>query len=352
MPKTPKRRPPSNLIYTPITLNELDVVISLENHEEMWRLPVENYACKKIGWFYDVITLRVADEARWNLDHLERDLSSLTLKADRIVCGSYSAEKDLHTFYPRSRGKTCVIYDGHDVDRFRQGGDTELRGRLLNQLGIDRRVPYLIAIGGIEARKNNINMLRACVHLRKQRPGLAFQLVLVGEIYALPGFRLQVDRARRFLPVIHTGYLSDGDVSLLLGGARGLLYPSLWEGFGIPPLEAMTAGTLVITSALGSLPEVCGEHALYCDPYEPTVIAAAIARCLEMAPAEREQRLEPARRHASRFTWERMGEQVIQLLRSELACNAEVDGGSASQSLPAPSLLSLEAKQRERIATW
>ena len=316
--------------HVAVTLNELDLLISFENHEEIWRLPVENYPCKTIGWFYDVISLRVDDEARWNLDHLEKDLSSLTLKADRIVCGSQSAEQDLHTFYPRSSDKTCVIYDGHDMERFRSAGDGAIEPGLMELLGINRDVPYLIAVGGIEARKNNINMLRACIHLRKLRPALQFQLVLVGEVYALPGFRLQVERARRFLPVIHTGYVGDNVVATLMAGARGLLYPSLWEGFGIPPLEAMSAGTVVIASDLGSIPEVCGEHAIYCDPYEPADIAESIARCLDMPSDERAYWTERARRHAARFSWERMGEQVVQLVRAELAGSDEMTNHPSS----------------------
>jgi glycosyltransferase involved in cell wall biosynthesis len=302
-----------------VTLNELDLLISFENHEEIWRLPVENYSCKTVGWFYDVITLRVADEARWNLDHLEKALSSFTLKADRIVCGSSSAEKDLHTFYPRARGKTCVIYDGHDVSRFQPSGDAGALDKLLDDVRLDRHIPYVVTLGGIEPRKNTINLLRACIHLRKRRPELSFQLLLVGEVHGLPGFAMQVERARQFLPVVHAGYRSDEDVARLLTGARALLFPSLWEGFGIPPLEAMTAGALVITSDLASMPEVCGENAIYCDPYEPADIAATLAVCLEMAEQEREERVQAARRHAARFTWERMGEQVIQLLRAELA---------------------------------
>jgi glycosyltransferase involved in cell wall biosynthesis len=347
--------------WFPVTLNELDLLISFENHEEVWRLPVENYACKTIGWFYDVITLRVAEEARWNLDHLEKALSSLTLKADRIVCGSYSAESDLHAFFPRARGKTCVIYDGHDVSRFQPTGDagTGVRGivfdgvaphpnplpggerALLVDLGLDRNLPYILTLGGIEPRKNTINMLRACIHLRKQRPELPFQLILVGEVHALPGFALQVERARQFLPVVHAGYLSDEDVARLLAGARALLFPSLWEGFGIPQLEAMTAGALVITSDLSSMPEVCGEHAIYCDPYEPADIAAALARCLEMPEGERLERVQNAQRHASRFTWERMGEQVIQLLRAELAC----DDPSIVSALQAEKTISVRRPQ-------
>ncbi len=316
------RSPPRSRCF-PVTLNELDLLISFENHEEIWRLPVENYSCKTVGWFYDVITLRVAEEARWNLDHLEKALSSFTLKAERIVCGSYSAERDLHTFYPRAQGKTCVIYDGHDVSRFQPSGDAGALDKLLDDVGLDRGIPYVVALGGIEPRKNTINLLRACIHLRKHRPELAFQLVLVGEVHVLPGFAMQVERARQFLPVVHAGYRSDEDVARFLAGARALLFPSLWEGFGIPPLEAMTAGALVITSDLASMPEVCGENAVYCDPYEPADIAAALAVCLEMPEHEREERVQAARRHAARFTWERMGEQVIQLLRAELASDAE-----------------------------
>jgi glycosyltransferase involved in cell wall biosynthesis len=93
--------------------------------------------------------------------------------------------------------------------------------------------------------------------------------------------------------------------------AAGFIFPSKWEGFGIPNLEAMTAETLVITSDIGPMPEVCGEHALYCDPYDHTNIALQMIRCLEMTEGERIQRLKAAKIHAKQFTWKKAAEEMM-----------------------------------------
>jgi alpha-1,3-rhamnosyl/mannosyltransferase len=93
--------------------------------------------------------------------------------------------------------------------------------------------------------------------------------------------------------------------------ATGFVFPSKWEGFGIPNLEAMTSETIVITSELGPMPEVCGEHALYCDPYDHTSIAMQMLKCLEMRKEERAQRLKAAKLHASQYTWKKAAGEMM-----------------------------------------
>jgi glycosyltransferase involved in cell wall biosynthesis len=316
------------IAYDAITPDLLDAIVSFEVHEEIWSLPIENYPTRLITWFHDATSKRVADESRWNLDNMESGVSACVYRADKIVCVSHSARGDLHAFFDVPPERTCVIHNGHDAERFARPVPEATLREVWARLGIDARLPYLIALGGVEGRKNSINMIRACVHLRKRRPELRFQMVFVGRVNMLPGLRFHIEQARRYLPVVHAGYGKDGDVPLLLAGARGLLYPSLWEGFGIPPLEAMSAGTLVIASELAALPEVCGGHALYCDPYDPASIATSIEECLLMSAAERQRRVHAARQHAAQFTWERTGEKLLQLLRAELAAGrpAEVNG--------------------------
>jgi glycosyltransferase involved in cell wall biosynthesis len=314
-----------------VTLGELDGVLSFWWFpvENFYFLPLENYSTKIIGWFLDGIPLRMNAEdyaGVLSLDDYMREVSPLALKASKIICISKSAENDLNTFFAASRGKTCVVHLAHQKERFQQSNpQANLQTNLatvLSKYDIDDELPYFIAIGVHEPSKNIVNILRACTQVARAHPALKFQLLLVGlSGRAGPekkyGYFLR--EARKQIRVTSLGYVPDEELAVLLSGAKALLYPSLWEGFGIPPLEAMSAGTLVVTSNLSSLPEVCGENAIYCDPFDPMDIGEATRRCLEMTDEERQQRIRNGQMHASSFSWERAAEELLKVLRDEFA---------------------------------
>jgi glycosyltransferase involved in cell wall biosynthesis len=104
-----------------------------------------------------------------------------------------------------------------------------------------------------------------------------------------------------------TGYLEDAALAELLNGAYALVFPSLWEGFGLPAVEAMACGLPVLASRRGSLPEVVGEAGLYFEPEDPAAISASVLRLLH-DPALRENLAELARRRSADFRWERAAE--------------------------------------------
>ena len=127
-----------------------------------------------------------------------------------------------------------------------------------------------------------------------------------------------IKQTNLLLPVHALEYLPDNQISTFMNRATGFVFPSKWEGFGIPNLEAMTAETLVITSDLGPMPEVCGDHALYCDPYDHTSIAMQMLKCLEMTKEERGQRLKAAKRHASQSTWKKAAGEMMNTINQLL----------------------------------
>jgi glycosyltransferase involved in cell wall biosynthesis len=109
------------------------------------------------------------------------------------------------------------------------------------------------------------------------------------------------------------GYVTDSELRALYEHAVCLVYPSLYEGFGLPPLEAMACGCPVITSRAASLPEVCGEAALYCDPRDPADIAQAMRRVLGSEELRRDLRQRGLER-SSQFRWSGSGEAVLSVL--------------------------------------
>jgi glycosyltransferase involved in cell wall biosynthesis len=113
--------------------------------------------------------------------------------------------------------------------------------------------------------------------------------------------------------LLRLGALDDNELGATLQRATCLVYPSLYEGFGIPVLEAMMCGTLVVAARAASLTEVGGEHAIYVDPEDERSIAAGLSRACEMESQERSSRLIAARSWAQSFTWERAAAETLRI---------------------------------------
>jgi glycosyltransferase involved in cell wall biosynthesis len=158
--------------------------------------------------------------------------------------------------------------------------------------------PYLFTAATLEPRKNLETLLEAFARLRERRPEL--QLVIAGP--AGWGGRAVEGEGVRVL-----GYVEDDELPALYRGAEAVVYPSLYEGFGIPIVEAMASGTPVVASAHPSLDEASGGIAVRADPENPEALAAGIERAL----AERETRVPRGLEHAARFTWRACGEAML-----------------------------------------
>ena len=162
----------------------------------------------------------------------------------------------------------------------------------------DLGAPYVLAVGTDEPRKNLARLLEAHRLLRAR--GSELQLVLVGA----PGWQA---RQRAGNGVRALGYVADDELPALYRGASVYCYPSLFEGFGIPVVEAMACGTPVVASAHPSLDEASGDAAVRAEPTDPEAIADALERALDLRPDV----IARGREHASRFTWRACGEAVL-----------------------------------------
>lgn len=174
--------------------------------------------------------------------------------------------------------------------------------------------PYLLFVGTIEPRKNIARLLRA-FDLLKENPGIPHQLVLAGSKGWQDQEILQTAKEiRHGGDVIFTGYVSDREKNALYQNAVAFVFPSLYEGFGIPPLEAMASGCPVVCANAASLPEVAGDAAELVDPLEVESIADGIWRMLSDGAYARELR-EKGYLQAKKYTWEASAKRLTEICR-------------------------------------
>ena len=185
----------------------------------------------------------------------------------------------------------------------------------LRQLGVTP--PFFVAFGGEAPRKNVARLLEAVVRFTREVTA-DVRLVLVGASGPARGrFQAQAESLGIGKSVVPLGYLPEGDVARLLARAEALVYPSLYEGFGLPILEAMAAGAPVITSGVTSMPEVAGGAALLVDPTDAGAIADAMRTCYLNEAVKSELRAR-GRRRAAAFTWDETARGVLATYRRAL----------------------------------
>jgi len=296
----PRQAPAAAETKQCVAFGSLDAILSFEVFESVWEWPAELYRTRMIAIYHDAIPFRIDEGAGWDPARYFKLCGRMVRRAHRICCNSESTRRDLETMFPHARAATIVTPHGHDLERFRQAGPAD-RSWIHQKYSCRGRIVAMIGV--IEPRKNQAGMFHACRYLDIKEVGERLTLLLIGRRMHPPDRKLQ-ESAAAHVDIVETGYVSDEDLPKLLAASDVFVYPSCWEGFGLPVLEAMTAGVPVVCSDLSSLPEVGGEHVTYCDPYEPASIASAIREVLAFTPEERSRRIAAARQWAAGFTWE------------------------------------------------
>jgi glycosyltransferase involved in cell wall biosynthesis len=232
-------------------------------------------------------------------------------RAARIATVSEFSRQDIIRTYGIAPEKVAVTYNGISPIYRTEPESADEAAELRNRYRI--RGQYILAVGSVQPRKNLIRLIRAYDILRLRNPDLQTQLVLVGRHLWL--FREVVREAARHAradDIVMTGYVPEKDLPVLYRNAMAFVYPSLFEGFGLPPVEAMACGTPVITSDLSSLPEIVGSAALLVNPYDEGEIAGAIDRLLTDTALRRRLAVDGAAR-AKAFTWESTANKTLAL---------------------------------------
>jgi glycosyltransferase involved in cell wall biosynthesis len=231
--------------------------------------------------------------------------------ADHVLTVSENSKADIVRLLKVSPDKVSVVYEGVE-DRFRRMDRGECKAHVASKYGVVS--DFLLAPGGLSENKNIGNLLLALKNL--EAGGLHMPLLLTG--HGTNRQRSQIQRTIRDLGLeksaILTGYVEDRELPLIYGASSVAIYPSLYEGFGLPAIESMACGIPVIVSNTSSLPEVVGDAAILVNPCDPAAIAEAIRLLLgnEMAHLKFVER---GLRRAEDFRWERVVGKTVQVYK-------------------------------------
>lgn len=270
-----------------------------------------------ILFVHDIAFMRLQGRQQGNIDDYLRCVMPRSIRAAQVVlANSQSVAQDLQEVWNVPSEKIRIAYSGFDAAYFSCQVDKEKVWRTYTQ-----GVPYVLYVGSIHPRKNAVRLIEA-YDLLRQVYRLPLKLLFVGRFMGRwwgRTYRQAFLRRWRQSPwredIIFHPPVSDEELKKLYAACEVFVYPSLYEGFGYPVLEAMGCGALVAASGVSSIPEVGGKAAIYFDPYNPQDMAEKIYNLLSDSGLQKSLRLH-AQKQIHVFTWERTAEVFIREVES------------------------------------
>jgi glycosyltransferase involved in cell wall biosynthesis len=269
-------------------------------HEPHYVLPPLT-RCRSVVTIHDCIHLMFPQylPSRIAYYYARGSMWTATRQAERILTVSEASRRDILRFFDIPAEKVQVIHNAID-DRFLTPPDEATTERVRQRYQLDH--PFVLYVGNIKPHKNIERMIDAFGRARPDGPP-GLKLVIIGdEVSKYPTLRQTVHRHKLDKHVRFLGFQPQETLASFYQLAGAFIFPSLYEGFGLPPLEAMACGTPVITSNVSSLPEVAGDAALLVDPYDANALAQAMVRIFA-DHALRETLIARGHTRARQFSW-------------------------------------------------
>jgi glycosyltransferase involved in cell wall biosynthesis len=278
--------------------------------------------CRSVVTIHDCIHLMFPQYLpnRLALGYARASIFAAARRATRVLTVSESSKRDILRFVDIKPDKIDVIYNAYDL-RFTVEPREEDVSRVRERYQLQDE--FVLYAGNVKPHKNLERLIEA-FHLVRRRGLDHLKLVLIGdEISRYSALRRAVHRHQLHKYVRFLGYLPEETLAVMYRLAGVFVFPSLYEGFGLPPLEAMASGTPVVTSNVSSLPEVAGDAAVLVDPYDPNAIASGIYQVLTDGQFRRDLCARGAAR-ARQFSWEQSARRVREIYGEVGEAPAEV----------------------------
>ncbi|MBP7791622.1 MAG: glycosyltransferase family 4 protein [Candidatus Goldbacteria bacterium] len=279
--------------------NKIDMFHSLDFLGPAWKK-----GFKLVQTIHDIIPLIFSREASYKSLFMCRHIIPFMLKSDDvIITSSENTKKDLIKYYKPKENKIKVVYLA-GRDEFKKFIPDEQIQRVKQKYNITKK--YFIFTGTLEPKKNVVRIAKAFLEIQKKYNDFCMVFVgsrgwLVDELYKL------TESNDDF---IFTGFVPDEDLIPLVKGAFCFLFPSIYEGFGMPVLDAFNAGVPLITSSVSSIPEIAGDAAILIDPYNVDELIDAMVSVIEN-DGIRKELVEKGRKQAEKFSWDKTAEEII-----------------------------------------
>lgn len=234
-------------------------------------------------------------------------------KAQHIITVSEYSKQDICTTYKIPENKVTAIWNGAS-EQFKALSEAEKRPI---RDAFSEGQEYILFVGAIHPRKNVRRLIEAYQVYRKENPDAKEKLVIVGtELWSKAGFDIEINEELK-KDILFTGHLPLEQLSKVMASAKIFAFVPYFEGFGIPLVEAMRCGTPILSGDKTSLPEVAGDAALYCDPFDVNDIAAKLQQ-LAQDENLRAQLSEAGSKRSSLFSWDKSADQVWEIIANEL----------------------------------
>jgi glycosyltransferase involved in cell wall biosynthesis len=307
--------PVKNILWHQLTLPKLAAELKLDVlHVPSYRRLVYSAPCPTVGTIHDLAPFHVKgkyDLARMFYGRVV--VKSLARTQKEIIAVSHCTARDIETFFGIPQSRLHVIHNGIDHDRFFPGDIATARSWTAEKHGIT--APYFLYVSRLEhPGKNHVRLIEAFVEFKKATSS-DWQLALGGgDWHGCEAIKAAAAASPFASDIRFLGFVPDADLPNLYRAARCMVYPSLFEGFGLPPVEAMACGTPVISSTRGALEEVVADAALVVDPENVSDIARALTT-LATDTTLAHSLMSRGLTNAARFHWSRTAAEVTEIYR-------------------------------------
>nr|WP_040467215.1 glycosyltransferase family 1 protein [Geminocystis herdmanii] len=258
--------------------------------------------CKAIVMVHDLIPLRFPKKNSPLTPYFRYYIPQVCRQAEHIICNSQATADDIMNYFQISAQKITPIYLGYNQQKF----------RVIDNLKNENKTPYFLYLGRHDPHKNVNRIISAFAKFKDHQN---YQLWLAGPrddrytpLLQQQSIELGIETQVKFLD-----YVSSQDLPIMINQAQALVFPTLWEGFGFPVLEAMACGTPVITSNISSLPEVAGDACLLVNPHDINEISCAM-NTIAKDEGVRSNLRELGLKQAQKFTWEKTAQETLKII--------------------------------------
>ncbi|MFH1233434.1 MAG: glycosyltransferase family 1 protein [Patescibacteria group bacterium] len=234
--------------------------------------------------------------------------------AKKIITVSQFSKKEIEEIYSVDSKKIQVIYHGYDNNLYQPMIDFEKINQVLNKYGIKQ--PYIFYAGRLEKKKNTPTLIEAYAIMREKHKNIKHKLVLIGNAgYGFDEVNYTIHKFNIDKEIILTGWMAEEDMPFIYNGAKAFIFPSCYEGFGIPLLQAMACNTAIVASNIPAVSEVVKDSALLFDPFNKIEMAEAMTKII-IDDNLRHDLIAKGQGRVKNFSWEKCARETLAVLEN------------------------------------